>query len=246
MPYLLFYACEHYEMSGILALVACGLYMAKEGKTKISVEAEHSVHAVWHYIGFTAETVIFGMTGLILGEIITKHVTWSWIALLFGLYFLLHVIRFGFMLLVMPILNLTGYEFNLKHCVIVSYGGLRGAVGLALALIVTHSEVLPEEIGIVTVFNISGIVLLTLVINGTTTGFIIKSLGLKKESKVSQQMLATVLDQHDDVAKEIYLDYHNQEKHGAGTQDSIVRFVDIEKTKGVYDETIQRMRRETE
>ena len=190
MPYLLFYACEHYEMSGILALVACGLYMAKEGKTKISVEAEHSVHAVWHYIGFTAETVIFGMTGLILGEIITKHVTWSWIALLFGLYFLLHVIRFGFMLLVMPILNLTGYEFNLKHCIIVSYGGLRGAVGLALALIVTHSEVLPEEIGIVTVFNISGIVLLTLVINGTTTGFIIKSLGLKRRAKFPSRCFA--------------------------------------------------------
>ena len=59
-------------------------------------------------------------------------------------------------------------------------------MGLALALIVTHSEILPEEIGIVTVFNISGIVLLTLVVNGTTTGFVIKSLGLKKESKVSQ------------------------------------------------------------
>jgi NhaP-type Na+/H+ and K+/H+ antiporter len=122
---------------------------------------------------------------------------------------------------------------------------LRGAVGLALALIVTHSEVLPPEIGLVTVFNISGIVLLTLVINGTTTGFIIKSLGLKKESKVSQQMLAAILDQHDDVAKEIYLEYHNQEKHGAGTVDQIVEHVDIAKTKGVYDEVLQRMKRET-
>lgn len=122
---------------------------------------------------------------------------------------------------------------------------MRGAVGLALALIVTHSEVLPPEIGLVTVFNISGIVLLTLVINGTTTGFIIKSLGLKKESKVSQQMLAAILDQHDDVAKEIYLEYHNQEKHGAGTVDQIVEHVDIAKTKGVYDEVLQRMKRET-
>ena len=204
------------------------------------------MHAVWHYIGFTAETVIFGMTGLILGEIMVKHVTWTWIVLLFGLYFMLHVIRFGFTLLVMPILNLTGYEFNLKHCVIVSYGGLRGAVGLALALIVTHSEILPEEIGIVTVFNISGIVLLTLVINGTTTGFIIQKLGLKEESKVSQHMIAAVLEQHDDVAKEIYLDYHNQEKHGAGTLDTIVEFVDIQETKGQYDKTIRRLRNESE
>lgn len=59
-------------------------------------------------------------------------------------------------------------------------------------------------------------------------------------------MLATVLDQHDDVAKEIYLDYHNQEKHGAGTLDAILEYVDIDKTKEAYDEVLQRMRRETE
>ena len=59
-------------------------------------------------------------------------------------------------------------------------------------------------------------------------------------------MLATVLDQHDDVAKEIYSDYHNQEKHGAGTLDAILEYVDIEKTKEAYDEVLQRMRRETE
>ena len=204
------------------------------------------MHAVWHYIGFTAETVIFAMTGLILGEIMVKHVSWSWIVLLFGLYFMLLVIRFGFILLVMPILNRTGYEFNIKHCVIVSYGGLRGAIGLALALIVTHSEILPEEIGIVTIFNISGIVLLTLVINGTTIGFVIQKLGLKKESKVSQHMIATILEQHDDVAKEIYLDYHNQEKHGAGTLDTIIDFVDIQNTKGLYEKTISRLKKESE
>ena len=59
-------------------------------------------------------------------------------------------------------------------------------------------------------------------------------------------MLATVLDQHGDVAKEIYLDYHNQEKHGAGTLDAILEYVDIDKTKEAYDEVLQRMRRETE
>ena len=58
-------------------------------------------------------------------------------------------------------------------------------------------------------------------------------------------MLAAILDQHDDVAKEIYLEYHNQEKHGAGTVDQIVEHVDIAKTKGVYDEVLQRMKRET-
>ena len=59
-------------------------------------------------------------------------------------------------------------------------------------------------------------------------------------------MLCSVLDQHEEVAKEIYLDYHNQEKHGAGTLDAILEYVDIQKTKDAYDEVLQRMRRETE
>ena len=72
VPYILFYFCEFYQMSGILGLVSCGLYMTKEGKIKVSHEADHSVHAVWSYIGFVAETIIFGMTGLILGNIVIE------------------------------------------------------------------------------------------------------------------------------------------------------------------------------
>ena len=79
VPYILFYFCEHFKMSGILGLVACGLYMTKVGKTKISVEAEHSVHAIWSYIGYAAETMIFGITGLILGDIIYFHFNIEWL-----------------------------------------------------------------------------------------------------------------------------------------------------------------------
>ena len=72
VPYILYYFCEKYEMSGILGLVGCGLYMTKEGKTKISHESEHAIHAVWSYIGFVAETLVFAITGLILGDIIMQ------------------------------------------------------------------------------------------------------------------------------------------------------------------------------
>ena len=182
VPYILFYVCEHFKMSGILGLVACGLYMTKTGKTKISVESEHSVHAIWSYIGFVAETVIFGITGLILGDIVYDYFDAIWLAQLFGLYVLLHIVRFTFVLIAWPAMSCTGYKFTFKHCVLVSYGGLRGAVGLALAIMVQHSEEVPEDVRRVTLFHIAGIVLLTLVINGTTTGFVIDCLGLKKES----------------------------------------------------------------
>jgi len=54
-------------VSGILAIVFLGLYMTNTGKTRISAESEHAVHNVWSYIGFVAETVIFILTGIIMG-----------------------------------------------------------------------------------------------------------------------------------------------------------------------------------
>jgi NhaP-type Na+/H+ or K+/H+ antiporter len=67
--YILFFIAEStpVHVSGILCIVFLGLYMTNTGKTRISAESEHSVHHVWGYIGFVAETVIFIMTGIIMG-----------------------------------------------------------------------------------------------------------------------------------------------------------------------------------
>jgi len=67
--YLLFFIAEStaVHVSGILAIVCLGLYMTRSGKTRISAESEHSVHHVWGYVGYMAETVIFILAGVILG-----------------------------------------------------------------------------------------------------------------------------------------------------------------------------------
>ena len=69
LPYILFYVAEHpaIHVSGILALVACGLYMTNRGRTRISNESEEAIHHIWSYFGFGAETLIFMLTGYVLG-----------------------------------------------------------------------------------------------------------------------------------------------------------------------------------
>lgn len=69
MPYILFYIAEHHSVhvSGILALVSMGLYMTNRGRTRISTESEETIHSIWSYIGFVAETLIFLLTGVVLG-----------------------------------------------------------------------------------------------------------------------------------------------------------------------------------
>ena len=73
MPYILFYIAEHHDVhvSGILALVAMGLYMTNRGRTRISTESEEAIHSIWHFIGFVAETLIFLITGFVLGGTFT-------------------------------------------------------------------------------------------------------------------------------------------------------------------------------
>ena len=66
--FLVFYTAETTDLhvSGILALVALGLYMTKSGKTKISHASEETLHHVWGYLGFTCETLVFVLAGLII------------------------------------------------------------------------------------------------------------------------------------------------------------------------------------
>lgn len=87
----MFYVAENInfgiQISGIIALVTLGLFMSAFGKTRISSEADHAVHAFWFiiynnkkisyfckifnyfrkYIVFGAETVIFLLAGILVG-----------------------------------------------------------------------------------------------------------------------------------------------------------------------------------
>ena len=198
IPYILFYVSEHpkVHVSGILALVACGLYMTNRGRTHISTESEEAIHHVWHYFGFAAETLIFLLTGYVLGGTFYSF-QWIWLAQLLGLYVFLHIIRFLGIFLSMPLLNVSGYKLDIKQVILLSYSGLRGAVGLCLALIVKFNPKISDPIREQIMFFTAGIVLLTLIVNATTTGFVIKKLGLAKENEMAKRMLAKVLDEHE-------------------------------------------------
>ena len=96
------------------------------------------------------------------------------------------------MVIFWPLFNKFGYPMDLKTCVLLAYSGLRGAVGLALALICAGQfESNPElaPIGKIILFHTSFIVILTLVINGTTTGYLVKALGLSAENDTTRRLL---------------------------------------------------------
>lgn len=202
--YLIFYTAEFtpLHVSGILAIVAFGLYMSKSGKISISANSEHSLHNVWGYIGFLAETVIFILSGLIIGERLTqkahtlkavhiRDILLDWP--------LLHIIRFSIMLLFWPITRRIGYGQSFKEIVLCSYAGLRGAIGLSLALVVANDNAIDPFVQDIILLHVSGMCMMTLLINATTTGFLVRKLGLSKQSDLQKSVLigvAKTLEQH--------------------------------------------------
>lgn len=183
--YLIFFLAESTSLhvSGILAIVALGLYMTRSGKTRFSAESEHSVHHVWGYIGFVAETVIFILSGLIMGQRAVQDAKLDGmdiIKLVFGTYPMLLVIRFVVILMFWPLLRKLGYGLTFNQVVLCAYAGLRGAVGMSLALMVTVDDDIPAYIQDVILLHVAGIALMTLLINATTTAWLVRKLGLSK------------------------------------------------------------------
>ena len=61
-----------------------------------------------------------------------------------------------------------------------------------------------SEVGEEILFYTCMIVLLTLLVNGNTTGFVINLLGLSNENLVSMNVMATRLEDHNNMTKEFY------------------------------------------
>lgn len=188
--YLTFFLAEHFfHVSGVLALVALGLVMASIGRTRISPEVEHFMHEFWELAGFIANTLLF----LIVGVVIAERSIFSLydFIILVIIYIGIHVVRAIVILMLFPLMRKAGYGLPKKDAYVVWYGALRGAIGLALALIVAgvDEQYISAEIRNQFLFYTAGIVTLTLLVNATTIKFLIGALGLTSIPPAKQLMI---------------------------------------------------------
>jgi NhaP-type Na+/H+ or K+/H+ antiporter len=94
---------------------------------------------------------------------------WDWIKM-FAFWILMIIVRAIMVLTFLPILKATGYGITKKEIIVLIYGGLRGALGLCLSLMVGVDEELPVRFRELTVFYMCGMAVLTIVANGLTCG----------------------------------------------------------------------------
>lgn len=81
-------------------------------------------------------------------------------------------------MLLYPLMKRMGYGLSKRESVILTWGGLRGALGMTLALMVSYTPAIPEDVRSQVLFFTAGIVTLTLCVNATTTRWLLNKLGL--------------------------------------------------------------------
>ena len=185
--YLLFLLCEGtiVEMSGILAICSMSFFLSGFSAQVISPLVKEPLHHIWAFIGWVAETFLFVLAGAIIGGKVlhSGHIEGTDWPLLLLHYVLLTLARILMLGVFYPILKRLGYSINWRSFIIFVHAGLRGGVCLALSLIVwtdtEYSELLRDKL----IFHASGIVVLTVVLNGCTGKWLLQTVGLAENSK---------------------------------------------------------------
>lgn len=196
--YLTYFVAEELlHVSGVLALVALGLLIAGIGRTRISTEVEGFLHRFWEMTAYLANTIIF----ILVGVVIAAGATWGsymdWL-MLAVLYIGIHVARGAVVGILFPLMKRVGYGMTGPEATVLTWGGLRGAVGLCLALVVaqkaTGGSPAMQVVGEKVLFLCAGIVVLTLVVNGMTIGKLLSFFGMDQVLPARLRTLATASD----------------------------------------------------
>ena len=199
LAYLAFILGEHYlHVSGVMAVVTAALVMASRGRTVIAPHDWHSLHEMWEQLGFWANSIIFILVGLAVPGIMAGFGAeqFEWLAVLIGTAF---GARLFIIFVLMPFLSRSNLAQGVSNAykTVMFWGGLRGAVSLALALLVIENQAFSEEVRSFVGVMVTGFVLFTLFINAPTIGFLISMLRLDQlsttEAAVRDRALALSL-----------------------------------------------------
>jgi Na+:H+ antiporter len=172
LAYFSFLIAEHWlHVSGVMATVAAALTIGGWGRAKISHSVSEYLENFWEYLAYVANALIFLLVGLQINLVALAE---SWHMLIWVILAMLIARALVLFTLVPLVGRLPGSEvINRSYQMVMYWGGLRGAIALALALSLGDFVWADTFVVLVT-----GAVLFTLMVPGLTIEKLIKKLGL--------------------------------------------------------------------
>jgi CPA1 family monovalent cation:H+ antiporter len=169
LAYASFVVAEHYfHVSGVMATVAAGVTLSSYGRTKISPPVAEFMHGFWKYLAYIANALIFFLVGIVIPLRIPPQ---EWGDYLPPLGITIVAVIFARAVGVFSLVPLVGRfteKIDRRFQTIMFWGGLRGAVALALVLAVVNNPQISETVRSLFLTLGAGVILVTLLVNALT------------------------------------------------------------------------------
>jgi monovalent cation/hydrogen antiporter len=233
VPYAAYLAADSIHASGVLSVVACGLYLSRKSSTFFSPSVRLQVWAVWDSLTFILNGLVFVLIGLQLPNVLRGIRDHNLAQLLvYGLTFsaLLIALRVFWIFPGAYVANLLRRRIlhqkeplpPARQIFIVGWTGMRGVISLAAAIALpqTLANGAPFTQRDLIVFLTFSVILVTLVVQGLTLPPLVRALGMagtggrNTEEEQARRLileaalgyLETVREAEDSALEEIYDD----------------------------------------
>ncbi len=210
VPYAAYLAGEEVHVSGVLAVVACGLYLGRKSAALFSPEVRIQVTNGWESLNFMLNGLVFLLIGLQLPYVLAGIRGYGkWTLMEYGAVFsvVLIALRLVWMFPAARVANLLrrivpGVKAEpmptAKSVFVIGWTGMRGVIALAAAFSLpeTLSGGRPFTQRNLILYLTFAVILVTLVVQGLSLPWLIKRLGLGRPESREEEREArrTVLE----------------------------------------------------
>jgi monovalent cation:H+ antiporter, CPA1 family len=195
LPYLVFIAAENLvHVSGVVAVLCAGLTVSAFGRSRITPYNWSFITDLWAQIAFWAHSLVFMLASILVPKLLLD-MQFHDVMLIAALIVAAFAARVLVLFLLLPLLSLAKLTqpISTAYKLAIAWGGLRGALTLVLALAVTENPALKPEVQRFVAVLATGLVLFTLLVNGTTLRAVIHLLRLDRLSPIDQALRDRVL-----------------------------------------------------
>lgn len=195
LPYIVYILCDNViGVSGVVATAVAGLTMSVYGPSTFRPQTWRFLNELWQQLVFWAGSLVFVLASMLIPRLLVGMTRWDIVLILIasaaGLIARASVV-FG----LLPLLAMThaAPPVPTPFKVTMVWGGLRGAITLALALAVTENPHISTPVAHFIGIIATGFVLITLLVNGTTLRSVVLFFRLDQLSPMDEAMRHQVL-----------------------------------------------------
>ncbi len=211
VPYAVYLAADGMHTSGVMAVIACSMYMSRASPTYMSPPVRLQAAAVWDLLTFVLNGIVFILIGLQLPFVMAEiHSLSPGVLLLYGALFSSGIIVVRMLWIYGETYLIYGYRKWFKKLAIkapeprklfvLGWGGMRGVLSLAAAVSLpfVRSNGEPFQQRSMIVYLAFCVIVATLVVQGLTMPWVIRVLNLSNSNvsdKEEQYARRTLLEE---------------------------------------------------